>query len=208
MRRLALLVLPLIFVAPLGAAAPKAKPAATSSAAVTSKISAGVYNLDNNHALIGWTINHFGFNDYFGMFSQPTGTLNLDPAKPNAATVMIEIPINKVVTGSDKLTGHLQTADFFNAAKFATATFKSTSVKVSGTTAVITGDLTMLGITKPITLNAKLSGAGTNILSKKETVGFHATGSIKRSDWGITKYLPALGDKVDLNITAAFEKAG
>ena len=80
--------------------------------------------------------------------------------------------------------------------------------KVSGTTAVITGDLTMLGITKPITLNAKLSGAGTNILSKKETVGFHATASIKRSDWGITKYLPALGDKVDLNITAAFEKAG
>ena len=172
----------------------------------TSKIAGGTYVVESTHALIGWKVDHFGFNDYFGIFGNPTGTLKLDTADPAKSSVSIDIPISGLVTASDGLTGHMKTPDFFNAAVHPSAKFVSTMVKVDGTKAMIHGDLTILGVTKPVVLDAKLSGAGINFRSKKETVGFHATASIKRSEWGMGKYVPAVGDKVDLDISVAFEK--
>jgi polyisoprenoid-binding protein YceI len=174
----------------------------------TSKISGGNYTVDNHHTQVGWTINHLGFNDYFGIFGQITGTLTLDKAKPANSKVNITIPINEVATSRGDLTKHLMSPDFFDVAKYPTATFTSTSiVPMPGNMAKITGNLTLLGQTKPVVFSAMLTGAGPNMMSKKETVGFQATTRIDRTEWGMTKFAPALGAKVELRISAAFEKA-
>jgi polyisoprenoid-binding protein YceI len=177
------------------------------------RVTAGTYNTDPGHTLIGWRVSHFGFNDYFGIFGDATGTLVLDPAKPNASTVDITIPIGKVTTASAGLTGHLLRAgkeggkaDFFGPAA-ADAKFVSTSVVAKGTTAKITGNLTLNGITKPVVLDTTFSGAGNNPFNKKPTVGFHATSVIKRSEFGISYAVPMISDDVTLDISVAFEKA-
>ncbi len=150
---------------------------------------------------------------YFGVFGDATGTLTLDPKKPNASKVDITILVSKVTTASAALTAHLLRAgkdggkpDFFGPTP-TDARFVSTKVEAKGTTAKITGDLTLNGVTKPVILNAKFSGAGGNPYNKKATVGFHATTTIKRSDFGIAYGLPLVSDNVALDISVAFEKA-
>ena len=175
-------------------------------AEAAAKVTAGTYTVDTDHTQIAWGIDHLGFNVYYGIFGNPTGTMTLDPAKPEAASVSLTIPVDKVTTTSEKLNAHLKTADFFDTAKFPTATFKSTGVVVDGLKAKITGDLTIKGITKPVVLDAHFTGTGPNPMSKIETVGFEARATIKRSDYGITYALPVLGDEVSLHITAAFER--
>ena len=170
------------------------------------KVAAGTYTVDTDHTQIAWGINPLGFNVYYGIFGGTTGTLTLDPAKPASASVSLTIPVDKVTTTSEKLNAHLKSADFFDTAKFPTATFESTGVVVDGLKAKITGDLTIKGITKPVVLDARFTGAGPNPMSKIETVGFEASATIKRSDYGITYALPVLGDEVSLHITAAFER--
>jgi polyisoprenoid-binding protein YceI len=178
------------------------------------RVTAGTYNTDSAHTLIGWRVSHFGFNDYFGIFGDATGTLTLDPANPNASKVDITIPVSKVTTASASLTEHLLRAgkdggkpDFFGPAP-ADARFVSTSVAANGTTAKITGNLTLNGVTRPVVLDTKFSGAGANPFNKKSTVGFHATTTIKRSDFGIIYGIPIISDNVMLDISVAFEKAG
>ena len=117
------------------------------------------------------------------------------------------MPVSGLHTTVAALDEHLKKPDYFDAAKYPTVTFKSTSVSASGNTATITGLLTLHGVTKPVTLAARFVGAGTNPLTKKLTVGFAATTTIKRSDFGMTTLIPALGDTVDLRINAAFERA-
>jgi polyisoprenoid-binding protein YceI len=175
-------------------------------AADVTRVKAGTYKMDPNHSQIAWTINHFGFSLYHGLFGEPTGTLTLDPANPGGASVNVTIPIDKVVTTSSQLNDHLRTADFFDAKKFPTATFVSSRVVPQGQRARIEGNLTIRGVTKPVVLDAQFTGAGDNPMSKAATIGFQATTSIKRSDFGIVQYVPALGDQVDLVITAAFER--
>ncbi|PXW74407.1 polyisoprenoid-binding protein YceI [Blastomonas natatoria] len=177
-----------------------------------SRVTAGVYKADPGHSLIGWEVNHFGFNDYYGLFGDVAGTLTIDPANLNAAKVDVTIPVGKVTTASAGLTSHLLRAgkdggkpDFFGPNP-ADARFVSTKVVASGTTAKITGDLTLNGITKPVTFDAEFTGAGANPFNKKLTVGFEAETSIKRSDFGINYALPMVSDEVELDISVAFEK--
>lgn len=203
-----LLALPLLAAAPLIAAATSGHAGHAAPAVDLAKITGGNYVVENHHTQVGWTINHFGFNDYFGLFGQMTGSLSLDKANPAKSKVSINIPIAEVATSRADLNKHLMGADFFNVAAFPTAKFESTSVtRGAGNTAKIAGTLTLLGVTKPVVLDAVLSGAGNNMMSKKETIGFHATTTIKRSDWGMTKFIPMVGDTVQLKISAAFEKA-
>lgn len=195
----------LVALALLGFAAPalaQGKPDAETAA----KVAAGTYTVDTDHTQIAWGVNHLGFNVYYGIFGSTTGTLSLDPANPASASLSLVIPVDKVTTTSEKLNAHLKTPDFFDTAKFPTATFKSTSVTVDGLTAKIAGDLTIKGITKSVVLDARFTGAGPNPMSKIETIGFEATAMIKRSDYGINYALPVLGDEVKLHITAAFER--
>lgn len=208
MRKL-LCVLPLFAAVPLIA---QSAPQVPGIMDVT-RVTAGTYNTDPGHTLVGWRVSHFGFNDYFGIFGDATGTLVLDPAKPNASKVDITIPVSKVTTASAGLTGHLLRAgkdggkpDFFGPAP-ADAKFVSTSVVAKGTTAKITGNLTLNGVTKPVVLDTKFSGAGNNPFNKKPTVGFHATTTIKRSQFGVMYGIPVVSDEVKLDISVAFEKA-
>ncbi|WP_294301384.1 YceI family protein [uncultured Sphingomonas sp.] len=177
-------------------------------------ITGGTYSVDPNHTLVGWRVDHLGFNDYFGIFGSVTGTLTLDPKRPNASKVDVTIPVSKVTTASAGLTAHLLRAgkdggkpDFFGAAP-ADARFVSTSVVATGQRAKIAGNLTLNGVTKPVTLDATFSGAGKMPaqMGGKETVGFHASTTIKRSDFGVNYAIPMVSDAVKLDITAAFEK--
>lgn len=177
-----------------------------------SRVTAGTYKADPGHSLIGWEVNHFGFNDYYGLFGDVAGTLTIDPANPNAAMVDVTIPVGKVTTASAGLTSHLLRAgkdggkpDFFGPAP-ADARFVSTKVVASGMTAKITGNLTLNGITKEVTFDAEFTGAGNNPFNKKLTVGFEAETEIKRSDFGIAYGLPVVSDEVELDISVAFEK--
>ncbi|MCG6119490.1 MAG: YceI family protein [Blastomonas sp.] len=177
-----------------------------------SRVTAGTYKADPGHSLIGWEVNHFGFNDYYGLFGDVAGTLTIDPANLNAAKVDVTIPVGKVTTASAGLTSHLLRAgkdggkpDFFGPSP-ADARFVSTKVMASGTTAKITGNLTLNGVTKEVTFDAEFTGAGTNPFNKKETIGFEAETEIKRSDFGIAYGLPMVSDEVELDISVAFEK--
>ncbi len=198
--------LPLLFAAPLLAEETAAP--ALPGVADSTRVAAGAYAVDANHTQVNWQVNHFGFNDYFGLFGDVTGTLDIDPANLGSAKVDVTIPIASVATSSAGLTKHLQTPDFFDVTQFATARFVSTSVAVDGQRAIIKGDLTMLGVTKPVELESRFEGAGANPMSKKATVGFHASTTIKRSEWGMTKYVPMISDEVKLRISIAFEKNG
>jgi polyisoprenoid-binding protein YceI len=180
-----------------------------------SRVTAGTYATDPNHSLIAFEVNHFGFNDYYGLFGDVAGTLVIDPANLAAAKVDVTIPVANVTTASKGLTDHLLRAgkdggkpDFFGPAP-APARFLSTSVKVDAkdkTKATITGDLTLNGVTKPVTFEAEFTGAGANPFNKKATVGFEAETSIKRSDFGVNAFIPFVSDEVELDISVAFEK--
>src|SRR3546814_1032452 len=102
---------------------------------------------------------HLGFSTYTGMFVAPTGTLTIDPKNPSAAKVDITFPIAKVVTTATGLDEHLQNADFFDAAKYPTGRFVSTRVTIANQTAQIDGNLTLKGVTRPVTLDAQFVGA-------------------------------------------------
>ena len=177
-----------------------------------SRVTAGTYAADSAHSLVGWRVNHFGFNDYFGIFGNVSGTLTIDPANLSAAKVDVTIPIDSVDVASAGLRDHLLRAgrdggkpDFFGPNP-AAAKFVSTRVQPSGNNATITGDLTLNGVTKPVTIQAQFTGAGKGMMNQKETVGFEGTTTIKRSDFGITTFVPMVSDEVELTITTAFEK--
>ena len=174
-------------------------------------ITGGAYTVDPGHTIVKWEVDHLGFTPYFGLFGDVTGTLQLDPKNPAAAKVDVTIPVSKVTTTSTGLTGHLmragadgKAADFFGPSP-ADARFVSTQVVVDGQQATITGNFTLNGVTKPVTLAAQFYGAGMG-MGNKENVGFTATGSIKRSEFNVKGALPVVSDEVKLEIVAAFVK--
>ncbi len=170
------------------------------------RVTAGTYATDPAHTLVGWKVSHFGFNDYFGQFGDVAGSLTLDSANPAASRLDITVPVSGLATASSALTAHMQRGDFFDMPRHPEVKFVSTAVAVTGTTARISGNLTIRGVTRPVVLDARFVGAGTNPMSRKATVGFHATATIKRSEFGMTYAVPMVSDEVDLTISAAFEK--
>ncbi|WP_420143520.1 YceI family protein [Sphingobium sp.] len=184
-----------------------AQGAATPGTKDVAKVTGGTYQVEPSHTQIVFAYDHMGFTNNMGVIAMPTGTLTLDKANPAASKVSIEVPIANLTTGIPALNTHLAKPEFFDAAKFPTATFVSTGVKLDGTTgATITGNLTIKGITKPVTLDAEFYGAGIGPMDKKENVGFVATGTIKRSDYNMAVAVPVVGDAVELKIIAAFHK--
>ncbi|MEJ5975758.1 YceI family protein [Novosphingobium sp. PS1R-30] len=199
--------------APLIAQQAPGKPGARDA----SRVTGGTYTVDNEHTLVRWKLDHLGITPYFGLFGQITGSLTLDPKNPNAAKVDVTIPVAKVTTTSPGLTGHLLKApaaaggkpDFFGPSP-ADAHFVSTAVVANAAagTAKITGNLTLNGVTKPVTLDANFYGAGKSPanMGGAENVGFEAKTTIKRSDFGLGLAVPMVSDEVDLEIAAAFKK--
>ncbi len=168
---------------------------------------AELYKIDNTHASINWTANHFGFSDQLGKITDVSGHITFDETNPKISSVEVQIGVGSNVTGLAKFDEHLKSADFLNVAKFPTATFKSTSIIPSGKTlAKIKGDLTLLGITKPITLDTKLIKKGINPINQSKAIGFFATTTLKRSDFGINFGLPGISNlvKIEINLEATY----
>ena len=172
-----------------------------------SKVEGGHFVIDKNHAKIIFSTSHFGFSTYYGLFTSFDAKLTFDPKAPAASDLEVAIDLNGIDTTNPKLDTHLKSPDFFDVAKFPNAAFKSTKITVTGpTTGTITGDLTLHGTTKPVTLTASFAGGGTNPMTKAYVLGFSATGTLKRSDFGISAYLPAVGDLVTLTISGEFDR--
>ena len=203
MKNVVVLIAGLTLAAALPAAAqdmPKTPPGSSD----TSRITAGTYSVDPQHSQVGFTVNHLGFSTYRGLFGSVTGSMVIDPKTPAKAKVSIDIPMSGLVTTVEELDKHLLGKDFFDAAKYPAAHFESTSVVPSGKTARITGNLTMKGVTKPVVLDASFVGAG--VMMGKRTVGFDATTTILRSDFGVSYGIPLVPDAVPLTISVAFER--
>ena len=165
------------------------------------------YKLDPSHSQVVFSYDHLGFSTTYGMFSGFDGTVMFDAEDPANSSVEIEIPISTMVTGWDARDQHFSSPDFFNIADFPAATFKSTSVEVTGeNTAKITGDLTAVGATKPVTLDVTFNKQGVHPMQQKEWMGFEGTATINRSDFNLGKFAPAVGEEVNLIISVEAEK--
>jgi polyisoprenoid-binding protein YceI len=159
------------------------------------------YVFDTDHTSIEFYVNHMGFSNFQGEFQTFDGTLVFDEAKPQDSRVEVVIDANSIDTDVAALDKHLKSADFFDVAKFPNLTFKSKSIEITGEkTGIITGDLTMHGVTKEVALKVTLNKAAPNPMTKKAAVGFSATATLQRSDFGISTYVPAVGDEVTIRI--------
>jgi polyisoprenoid-binding protein YceI len=171
-----------------------------------SVMAADNYTIDPLHTFPNFTINHLGFSTMHGRFGKTTGKLTMDEAK-GTGSVEVVIDAASVSTGFDKRDDHLRSPDFLNAAEFPEITYKSNKVTINkDSTAVVEGNLTIAGVTKPVTLNVKRVHCGPNPMDPKKQeyrCGFDAETTIKRSDFGVKFGLPAIGD--DMNIALEVE---
>jgi Uncharacterized conserved protein len=172
----------------------------------------GEYQLDLTHASILWKVSHFGLSDYVGRFNKFDATVDLNSDDFSKSNVNVEIDTASLDTDypDPEQEDFNQTliGDWFKGEEFPKISFKSTSVsELDGNDFTISGELTMLGKTLPVTLNAKLNGAmASHPLAKVPALGFAATTTIKRADWGIANFIPAVGAEVRVEIQAEFQQ--
>jgi len=160
------------------------------------------YDIDPGHTQITFGWNHLGFSNNSGTLEKISGTFQLDTADLTKSSVDVTMPLDGVHTGVSKLDDHLKTAEFFDAAKYPNITFKSTKVEKSGAEALkLTGDLSMHGVTKQVTLNVKVNKIGENAMMKTKSAGFDADVTLKRSEFGLTYAVPAVSDDIKVHIT-------
>lgn len=158
------------------------------------------YTVDNGHTFPRFEYSHFGYSNQVQRFNKTTGTVVYDKAA-KTGSVDIVIDTKSVDTGSDLFNQHIQGEDFFDTAKYPTITFKSTKVKFEGDKPVaVEGNLTVKGITKPVTLTVTSFNAMPHPIVKKDAIGANAVATIKRSEFNAGKYAPYVGDDVTLNI--------
>ncbi len=158
-----------------------------------------VYTTDANHTFVRFSYNHMGFSTQESRFNSVSGTVTYDPAD-KTGSVDIVINAKSVDTGSDPFNKNIQGADYLDTTEFPTATFKSTAVKFDGDKPVsIEGDLTLKGVTKPVTLTVTSFMHGLN-MHKKDAIGANATATIKRADFNMAKYTPMVSDEMNLDI--------
>lgn len=193
---------------PAEVVAPDAAPAGGLPGSEEAVPDAGTYAFDPEHSHIVWTYEHMGFSTSTGLIRGVTGSITLDPADPGAATVEASFPLSALKTVSATLDEHLAGEDFFAGAAPDTAvTFTSTAVEVTGgRTAAVTGDLTLNGATVPVTLEVRMRGVGQDPVVNKPSVGFQATGVLKRSDFGLGAFAPAVSDEVRVEINVEAHK--
>lgn len=156
------------------------------------------YSVDPAHTYAHFTINHLGFSTMHGRFNKSSGKVTLDRTA-KSGTVEIAIESGSVDTGFAKRDEHLKSPDFFNAAEFPSITYKASKINFKGDApASVEGELTMLGVTRPVTLTVTEFKCGANPMSKKEECGAGAVAQIKRSEFGMKAFLPAVGDDIKL----------
>jgi polyisoprenoid-binding protein YceI len=193
------------------------KSAAAPKPASAAGLPAGEYKLDKTHASLHFRVNHLGFSNYTARFNEFDATLQLDPANPAAASLTATVNPASLDTDSPLKTFNAQVSgeEFLDAAKFPQITYKSTRVEMTGPdTARVTGDLTFHGVTKPVTLLAKFNGgyASMPMDPSGSRIGFSATGTLNRSEFGVGYGVPAPGttmgvsDAVEIIIEAEFSR--
>ena len=177
---------------------------------------AGTYQLDPTHASLTWQVKHLGLSNYTARFTGLQATLDFNPKNLSQSTVVATINPASIRTDYP----HAATKDFdailaqgetwFNAGKFPEIKFVSTKLVLQdGHTGRLTGDLTLLGVTKPVTLTVRFNGGlAVAPFSKQPTLGFSASGSLNRADWGLNHLIPLVGDTVQINLEAEFVQAG
>ncbi len=169
----------------------------------------GHYSAVPVHTQIVFDILHMGISPFYGSFGKVSGSLQYDANAPAKSTVTVDIDTSSITTPSDKLTEDLKGPEVFNVAAFPKATFTSTSIKTTGANkGDISGNLTLNGVTKPVTLHATFYGAKQNMSGNGFRLGFGATAQIKRSDFGLTamRWAPSVADDVELMIEAEFSQ--
>jgi len=160
------------------------------------------YDIDSGHTQVQFTWNHFGFSNPSATLEKISGDFQLDTADLTKSTISVTLPLEGLHTGVPKLDEHLKSPDFFDAAKNPNITFKSTKVEKAGADQLkVTGDLTVHGVTKPVTLNVKVNKIGDNPMMKSASAGFDADTTIKRSEFGVDKYVPNVSDDIKVHIT-------
>lgn len=151
------------------------------------------------HFYAGFQISHLGFSIMHGRFDKVTGVIDYDAGNPMASSVKVTIKAASVNTNHAKRDAHLKSPDFFNAQEFPDITFVSKKIEKTGAnTGKVTGDLTILGVTKSVTLDSRLVNAGPHPFNKKPIAAWSARGKIKRSDFGMKYGLPKIGNEVTL----------
>lgn len=203
--------------APAAAAPAEAAPATAPAAPMAPpgddrvKPSAGSYTFDPQHSQIVFDYNHMGFSTSHGFVNGVEGKITLDPANPGGSTVEASFPLSSLHTIDAELDKHIMGPDFFNVTGDPpVVTFKSTSVEVDDDDdeARITGDLTLNGVTKPVVLEVEFEGAGLDPMTQVETVGFSAEAKIRRSDFNLGAFAPAVEDEVEIEINVEAKKDG
>ncbi len=164
---------------------------------------AAEFTLDPVHSQVMFSVSHLGYSHSHGRFADVTGTFNFDEKSPAAAKASVSVKTASLRMDDNAWEEHLKGSDFFNVTQFPEMTFKTTAVEVTGDkTAKVTGDLTLLDVTKPIVLDVTYNKGAVHPMNKKYTAGFSARGNLKRSDFGMAYGLPGIGDDVTLIIEA------
>ncbi|WP_372815483.1 YceI family protein [Psychrobacter sp.] len=176
----------------------------SSALALTTVASAALpsqWQLDNSHTRVGFSVNHLGFSTTMGHFNDVKGVVNYDVKAPSKTNMNFTIATDSIDTNWDARDEHLRKAEFFNVAKYPTMSFKSTNVKfINPQQAKVTGDFTMLGQTKPLTLDVTLNKIANSPLTKEPVIGFRATGNIDRAAYGMTAFADGITTNVPIQI--------
>ena len=173
---------------------------ALTSLLATSSVAAETYTIDSNHTLPLFEVNHLGFSTQRGRFDHATGQITLDAAKPSGA-VTLTIDAASINMGQEKWNDHMKSADFFNVAQFPTITFQSDRLLFeAGKPVAAEGTLTLLGVAKPIKLSIMRFNCGENPIVKKPVCAADIETTLKRSEFGMTKYLPGISDEVQVRV--------
>lgn len=176
----------------------------SSALAITTMASAALptqWQLDNSHTRVGFSVEHMGFSTVMGHFSDVDGTVQFDLKNPNQTQFNFVVDTDSIDTGWEARDKHLKTDEFFNVEKYPTMSFKSTQVNfINPQQAKVTGDFTLLGQTKPLTLNLTLKKIDNSPLTKEPVVGFRATGNIDRTAYGMDAYSQGITTNVPIQI--------
>jgi polyisoprenoid-binding protein YceI len=174
-----------------------------SLALLSAPLYATTYTLEPDYTQGVFRWNHLGFSSPAAQFSQGKGTLDYDRADSSKSSVTVTIALATLNTGVPALDEDFRSTDFFNTAKFPIATFKSTKVEMAASPdhLIVTGNLTLHGVTKPVVLQVTLVKIGINPRSNAPTIGFDAAATLKRSDFGLGKYVPQVSDEIQMHIT-------
>lgn len=160
------------------------------------------YTVDPDHAQIHFTYSHMGFSNITGTINVSDGTVTYDPEKPASSSVEITADMNTINVAVQAMNDHLKADDFFEVAKYPTASFKSTRVEAAGENALkLTGDLTIRDVTLPVSFDVTVNKLGEHPMRKVPAAGFDASGTIQRPDFGVTTYTMVTGPEVRLNIS-------